>query len=294
MTQPIQLNRTTGANPPPTPLLVGEAAVAVAPGFTRLWLGDGTNNRLLLTSNPTDTLGQGVVLANYLPLTGGTVTGTLELLTPPSNPDDAVNKEYVDDLLTNIQLYLGTWSVAANTPNISGGAGPGGGYYIATTVNPGVGESPPAGIPGLPTTMTINNGDFIFWNQALTVWQRVAGGALTVNDANQLYVQLAGSTMTGPLTLPGPPAATNQAATMGYVTSQLGAYLPLSGGVMTGGITFPGTFTPTNPGDAVTLTYLESALQGVVTSVTTDGTYIDGDGTSTDPITLILVDGGTF
>ena len=81
---------------------------------------------------------------------------------------------------------------------------------------------------------------------------------------------------------------------MAWVMGLLGAYLPLSGGVMTGGITFPGTYTPSNPGDAVTLSYLESALQGVVTSVTTDGTYIDGDGTSGDPITLILVDGGTF
>jgi hypothetical protein len=43
-----------------------------------------------------------VDLTKYLPFTGGTLTGVLTLAQDPANPFDAVDKRYVDNLVTTI------------------------------------------------------------------------------------------------------------------------------------------------------------------------------------------------
>lgn len=290
--QEIVLYNTTAAAPPPAPLLRGEPALGVEPARTRMWVGDGANNRLVFTSDPLDPLGPGLGAANYLPLSGGQMTGAIELL-PPVNGPDATNKTYVDTLFTSATAYQGTWQVAANVPNITAGGTAAGMFYIAVTANPAVPENAPGGIPGIGG-QSIANGDWIIWTTATNVWQVVAGGPLTQQIANSLYVALAGGTMTGPLVLNANPTLGPQAANKAYVDAQLGAYLPLSGGVMAGGISMPGTYTPAADPDVATKAYVDAEVGGAITSVVTDGTYITGDGTSGDPITLTLVDGGTF
>lgn len=83
MSQPIQFNRTTSPTSVPG-LAAGEPAVCIAPGLTKLWIGDGTTNRLLLSSSPTDN--SIFNLANYLPLVGGSLTGNLTIAMASAGP----------------------------------------------------------------------------------------------------------------------------------------------------------------------------------------------------------------
>ena len=161
-----------------------------------------------------------------LALTGGTMTGPLVTAVPPTALD-AVNKAYVDTAVGNLQLFLGTWQVATDTPSIMGGGANSGDYYIAVTANPTVPENAPAGIPGIGGT-SVGNGDLVIWNG--TIWQQVIGSGLVKAEADQLYVSLTGSTMTGPLTLNATPTALSNnlvAATTAYVDNAIidaGAY----------------------------------------------------------------------
>jgi hypothetical protein len=176
------------------PLMNSVAAVGVANAWSR---ADHVH--------PTDT--------TLLPLAGGTMLGQIVTL-PPVGGTDATNKNYVDNLVGNLQLFLGTWQVASDTPSIIGGGANAGDYYIAVTANPSVPENAPAGIPGIGGT-SIGNGDLVLWNG--TIWQQVRGSGLNLAEADALYLSLTGGTMTGPLILAGNPAAPLEAATMDYV-----------------------------------------------------------------------------
>lgn len=132
-----------------------------------------------------------------LALTGGTMSGQI-ILPPgtPSNPLSAVTKQYVDEAANLTGLYLGTWQVAANNPNISMGGTVDSSNYLAITANPNVAEMAPSNIPGIGGTM-INNGDRIVWASAIHLWQRVPGDSLDLQIGDSRYLQLAGGTMTG-------------------------------------------------------------------------------------------------
>jgi hypothetical protein len=190
-----------GATPP---VMNGTAAVGVANAWSR---EDHVH--------PSDT--------SRLPLTGGTMTGQIVTL-PPVAPGDAANKNYVDGMIANLQLFLGTWQVAANTPNLSVPPPPtwsAGDYYIAVTVNPTVPETAPAAVPGIGGTL-VANGDLVIWNAGTSQFEIVQGSGLTVAEADQLYVRLDGGTMTGPLVLDATPAPLDNsltAATTAYVDS---------------------------------------------------------------------------
>jgi len=69
-------------------------------------------------------------------------------------------------------------------------------------------------------------------------------------------VYKAGDTMTGPLTLPGAPTATNHAATKGYVDTEVGTRVAKAGDTMTGPLTLPGA--PTAANHAATKAYVDS------------------------------------
>jgi hypothetical protein len=180
-----------GAAPP---LMNGAAAV----GVTNAWSREDH-------VHPADT--------SRLPVAGGTMTGQIVTATPPA-ANGAVNKTYVDTLVGNLQLFLGTWDVAGNTPDISGGGANAGDYYIAVTANPTTPETADPGIPGIGGT-DVGNGDLVLWNG--TIWQQVQGSGLTQAEADQLYVSLAGSTMTGALILDADPTNALGAATKQYV-----------------------------------------------------------------------------
>lgn len=107
------------------------------------------------------------------------------------------------------------------------------------------------------------------------------------NDAR--YLRLTGGTvgaltLTGPLLLAGPPSATNEAATKGYVD---GAFLPLTGGAVSGNITAPAFILTTGGGhftaDANTSSLMWDASAWRLDYTRTSGalTYVRGsDGAS--------------
>jgi hypothetical protein len=176
------------------PVMDGTAAVGVANTWSR---ADHVH--------PSDT--------TRLALAGGTMAGQIITL-PPVAAGDAANKNYVDTTVGNLQLFLGTWQVAANTPNITAGATNVGDYYIAVTVNPSVPETAAAGIPGIGGT-AIGNGDLVLWNG--TIWQQVRGSGLNLAEGDALYLALNGGTMAGNLILNADPTVALGAATKQYV-----------------------------------------------------------------------------
>ena len=54
MAQPVVLYHSTTDNDPPGILMAGQMAVGLGV-YTRVWIGDGTINRLLLSNSPGDT-----------------------------------------------------------------------------------------------------------------------------------------------------------------------------------------------------------------------------------------------
>lgn len=104
----IQLYRTVNADQLPDPLLPGELAVEISPAQNKLWIGDGSANRLLLSSHPGDTAAFPTAGGPFLPVAGGIVTGSLVVegrLTapnafPPQTPDELVTAQWVSTAVT--------------------------------------------------------------------------------------------------------------------------------------------------------------------------------------------------
>lgn len=281
----IQLFHSTTTGAPPL-LNQGELAVCVSPSYTKMWLGDGSTNRLIFSTDLNDPSLAGQA---FLKLSGGTMIGPIETITP-INPQDATNKTYVDSLIAGLKLFMGTWQVAANVPNLSSPTESAGNYYICVTANPTVPEIAPS-IPGI-AGQTINNGDMIIWNGNAYQFDLVRGGGLTVASANGLYVQLAGSAMTGPLVLSGAPTGPNQAATKAYVDGSTGSFLPLGGGTLTGSLYLVGM--PTLGTEAASKAYVDQEVAANILAVITDGTTILGNGTAATPLEVGSLDCGTF
>jgi hypothetical protein len=181
--------------------------------------------------------------AAALPLIGGTLTGPLILAGDPTENSHAATKQYVDNALATGLAYQGTWSVAANDPDLTTIAVQGGFRWLCVTADPAISETPPVDIDGL-TGKSISDGDFILWDAQVRQFALIAAGGLTKADADSLYLSLGGGTITGPLTLPDAPMFALHAATKGYVDG----FLPLIGGMLSGGIGF-GSNLATAPGD---------------------------------------------
>ena len=180
--------------------------------------------------------------ALYVEQSGGdTITGETQITVTPTNPNDIVNKTYVD---SKVQLYL----------PLTGGT-------MTGTLN--MGSKPLTGL-----TNPVNSTDavnLLYMTNALNAQ----------NNANSL--QLSGGTMTGvinmgskKITNVADPSATGDAVNLSYlqaysypITTTDSKYLQLSGGTMTGTLnmgskTLTGLTAPVNASDAVTLTYLQS------------------------------------
>lgn len=162
--------------------------------------------------------------ARYLRLSGGQMSGAIEVL-PPQNPQDAASKNYVDTTIAGLSLFMSTWQVAANTPDISGGAPSPGDYYIAVTAVATTPETAPANIPGIGGQV-VNNGDVVIWDAVGAVFELVRGGPLTVAEANALYIQKSGDTMAGPLVLAADGTTPMEAVTLQQLQAVAGAEIP--------------------------------------------------------------------
>jgi len=153
--------------------------------------------------------------ADYLPLAGGTLSGALLLPTPPPTvPEEATHKQYVDESIAAQSLYQGVWQPAANIPDLTPAVtNPLHSYsWIAQTVDPLVPETPPAGIPGL--TGVINSADTVIWNDNLTAYEIVRSPA-----AASGFLPLTGGTLTGDLRISKPAAMMNMyGATSGVLS----------------------------------------------------------------------------
>ncbi len=153
----------------------------------------------------------------YLPLSGGTMTGgDITLFRDPTQPLHASPRSYVDNAINLAGNYLGTWSVAANSPNISAGGAISNANYVAVTANPATPEVVPVGVPGI-AGLTVANGDRVIWASGLGTWQILRNAGVTLAAADARYVALGGSTMTGALTLPGNAASALQAVPLQQV-----------------------------------------------------------------------------
>jgi len=183
------------------------------PAINDTWTG---SNGVTYTWTGTMWTVSGSGVGPYLPLAGGTMTGALALAADPTASPQAANKHYVDQSINLAGNYLGTWSVAANSPNISAGGAISNANYVATTVNPATPEVVPVGVPGI-AGLTVGNGDRIIWAAGPNVWQILRNAGVTLAAADARYVALAGSTMTGALTLPGNAASALQAVPLQQV-----------------------------------------------------------------------------
>jgi hypothetical protein len=102
MSQTVQILRSS----PPITLLPGALSVELGVQ-TKLWVGSGTGNRLLLSSDPVDTS-----VLPYLKLTGGTLSGPLTLSGAPTLGLHATTKLYVDNADTAGKAYADSGDAA--------------------------------------------------------------------------------------------------------------------------------------------------------------------------------------
>jgi hypothetical protein len=152
----------------------------------------------------------------YVNASGDTMEGMLVLYADPTADMDAATKGYVDQAIASYSTFQGNWQVAANIPNITAGGTINAENYLCETANPATPEVAPAGIPGIGG-LTISNGDRIIWVTASAVWTLTRSSALTQAEGDAFYVDVAGDTMTGFLTLSADPTAALHAATKEYV-----------------------------------------------------------------------------
>jgi hypothetical protein len=178
----------------------------------------------------------------YLSLGGGTLSGNLAMqanainsLLDPIDPQDAATKNYVDNSVA-LDLYRGTWDVLANVPDLQNPLPlPENGWrWTAVTADPNVGETAPAGMPGIGG-MLVLHGTWVVWNGLLSTWEIIVSGGLSKAEADTLYLSLGGGTLAGDLTINGDayiagnfgaamaPAAPEHLANKAYVDAALAA-----------------------------------------------------------------------
>ena len=149
------------------------------------------------------------------------------------------------------------------------------GSTLSATASPfAIAGLPPGNVPGIGDLIALSQAGIdvaVTYNQLLSGMAAVpnvnlsnalvtpAGGtsAQTLAQLAVGMLPVAGGTMTGSLTLAGPPAAPGQAASKAYVDKQDAAALSLSGGSMSGALTLSGS--PVNPLDSATKAYVDTA-----------------------------------
>lgn len=188
--------------------------------------------------------------ARTLPLTGGTMTGTLTLAADPTAALQAATKEYVDNRVIRSGDTLTGPLILAASPTSSLQAATKGyaDAQVATAL-------PLAG--GTLTGALSLAADPTSSSQAATKHY--------VDTQVTTALPLSGGTLSGPLALPASPTTALQAAPKQYVDARVATALPLGGGTLTGALTLAGA--PSNSLNAATKQYVDSSpgnLTGVI------------------------------
>jgi len=192
-------------------------------------------------STTTQTLAQ--LAATMVPLTGGTMTGSLLLSGAPAASGQAANKAYVDQQVsTALPLSGGSMSGVLTLA-----AAP---QHPMDPATKGYADSIAAGL--LPIAGGSLSGTLL-----LSADPTVSLQASTKNYAD-LKLARTGDTLTGVLALAADPVSALQAATKNYVDTQIGGSLPKSGGTLTGGLFLASD--PTSNGQASTKQYVDQRV----------------------------------
>ena len=187
---------------------------------------------------------------NYVVKAGDTMTGSLQLVSSPTLSSHAVNKKYVDDLLT-----------AAKFVPLSGGTMTG---FLTANSDP---TQPSHVATKKYVDDNINTGKFVPLSggtmtgflsaHADPVLQGHAATKQYVDDklSSNLYLPTSGGTMIGSLSV-NTPSLSDHAANKSYVDSKVPttSYIPLSGGTLTGPLL---ALQPTQPSHVATKKYVD-------------------------------------
>lgn len=210
-------------------------------------------------SHSTQTLGR--LTANMVPLSGGTLTGSLTLAGAPGGSDQAANKAYVDQQLTS-RLPLSGGSMS-------------GMLTLAGSPQFPLDSATKAYADAIGANLLANSGGSLSGPLLLSADPTVSIQASTKHYSD-LKLARTGDTLSGPLTLAGDPVAPFQAATKNYVDAQTSAYLPKIGGTMLGTLSL--ATDPIASAQAATKQYVDQRI--LRTGDTLTGTLILGS----DPV----------
>jgi hypothetical protein len=268
----ITYHTPTDANAPAL-LYAGEFATGTGPTYTRMWLGDGTTNRLLLSNNPSE----GSIFGGpFLPLSGGNLTGQLAVggngiayfgfgslvafgwdgahvlasIDGTGSPGALVSLTELD-ALAGVLTLCGEYDAATDTVIPSRNIGPGplppasaaneGWYLIVTTGGTGIGNAPPG------ANFTV--GDWVVSNGIAWIWLDLHQPATVAANVE---------------VLPAVIGQTNVQSALQTLAASVagGPFLPLTGGGLSGGLSFGATVV-TNPADLTRHIQLYDAYTGL-------------------------------
>lgn len=235
------------------------------------------------------------VASNYLPLTGGALTGILSMgsnkitnVTDPTANQDAATKKYVDDTVAGSGLgytpvdqagdnMTGPLTINGNTVWHAGNDGTGSTldadlldgqdstYYTNIVARLGY---TPVNIAGdtMTGTLIMSGATINMGNNKITNLAPATFGtdALSLADANSIYVALAGGTMSGYLILNGDPLVNLGAATKQYVDAKVSkAGDSMSGTLDMSTNSITNLPLPTAPADAASKLYVDKKIDAV-------------------------------